>query len=127
MIEDSIAKVKRGSELAKKTARSLMLVSEMVDKVTGLSESIAETSNNQATATAQIDQALSQVSQVVQTNSATSQQCASASEELSGQIRGLEMQVSKFKLKGTEEIQQPSYALEYEEPKMIGSSGINNL
>lgn len=127
MIEDSIVKVKRGSELARKTARSLTLVSEMVDKVTGLSESIAETSNNQATATAQIDQALSQVSQVVQTNSATSQQCASASEELSGQIRGLEMQVSRFKLKNTQEIQQPSYTLEYEEPKMIGSSSINNM
>lgn len=124
MIEDSIVKVKRGSHLAQETAKSLMLVSEMVDKVTSLSTAIAEASNNQASATAQIDQALSQVSQVVQTNSATSQQCASASEELSGQIRGLEMQVSKFKLKGTSETREiyaEPYALEYEEPMMIGS------
>ncbi|MCI9077530.1 MAG: methyl-accepting chemotaxis protein [Lachnospiraceae bacterium] len=124
MIEDSIEKVKRGSYLAQETAKSLTLVSEMVDKITNLSTAIAEASNDQASATAQIDQALSQVSHVVQTNSATSQQCASASEELSGQIRGLEMQVSKFKLKGAQEVQETyaePYALEYEEPVMIGS------
>ena len=125
MIEDSIQKVKRGSELAWKTAKSLGIISEMVDKVTGLSTAIAEASDNQALATAQIDQALAQVSQVVQTNSATSQECASASEELSGQIRGLEMQVSRFKLKGQAEPQQ-QYALEYnredDSPVMIGSS-----
>lgn len=124
MIEDSIEKVKRGSHLARETAKSLALVSEMVDKVTNLSMAIAEASNNQASATAQIDQALTQVSQVVQTNSATSQQCASASEELSGQIRGLEMQVSKFKLKNQQGVNgtyAEPYALEYEEPMMIGS------
>lgn len=124
MIEDSIEKVKRGSHLAKETAKSLALVSEMVDKITSLSMDITEASNNQALATAQIDQALAQVSHVIQTNSATSQQCASASEELSGQIRGLEMQVSKFKLKGSQEVSgtyTEPYALEYEEPMMIGS------
>lgn len=120
MIEDSIEKIKKGSELAQETAKSLLVVSDMIDKVTGLSVMIAESSNNQATATAQIDQALSQVSQVVQTNSATSQQCASASEELSGQVRGLEMQVSRYKLKDV--IGEPSsYKLEYDEPVMIGN------
>ena len=120
MIEDSIEKIKKGSELAQETAKSLLIVSEMIDKVTGLSVTIAESSNNQATATAQIDQALSQVSQVVQTNSATSQQCASASEQLSGQVRGLEMQISRYKLKDV--IDEPSsYKLEYEEPVMLGN------
>ena len=37
---------------------------------------IAEASNYQATAIAQIDKAVDQVSQVVQTNSATSEECA---------------------------------------------------
>ncbi len=46
---------------------------------------IAESSNYQTTAVVQIEQAISQVSQVVQTNSATSEQCAAASEELSNQ------------------------------------------
>lgn len=99
MIEDSISKVKKGSELAVQTAKALEVISEMIEKITGLSSDIADASNMQASATAQIDQALSQVSQVVQTNSATSEECASASEELSGQARGLERELSKFYLK----------------------------
>ena len=98
MIEDSIEKIRKGSELAQETAKSLLIVSEMIDKVTGLSVTIAESSNNQATATAQIDQALSQVSQVVQTNSATSQQCAAASEELSNQASKMRDMLSIYNL-----------------------------
>ncbi|MBQ2319801.1 MAG: methyl-accepting chemotaxis protein, partial [Lachnospiraceae bacterium] len=121
MIEDSIVKVKRGSELAKDTAEALAVISDMIDRITGLSADIATASNDQATATAQIDQALMQVSQVVQTNSATSQQCASASEELSGQARGLEREVSKFKLKDVIGV-SPSQTLEYDEPMRLGNS-----
>lgn len=99
MIEDSISKVKKGSELAEQTAKALKVVSDMIEKITKLSSDIAESSNMQASATAQIDQALLQVSQVVQTNSATSEECASASEELSGQARGLEKNLGRFRLK----------------------------
>lgn len=55
--------------------------------------------SEQATATSQIDDALAQVAQVVQTNSATSEECASASEELSGQAHGLENILTRFKIK----------------------------
>ena len=99
MIEDSIAKVKHGSGLVEDTAKALGVISEMIDKINGLSANISDASNEQASATSQIDDALTQVSQVVQTNSATSEECASASEELSGQARGLEIALSRFKLK----------------------------
>lgn len=99
MIEDSIAKVKHGSGLVEDTAKALGVISEMIDKINGLSANISDASNEQASATSQIDDALTQVSQVVQTNSATSEDCASASEELSGQARGLEIALSRFKLK----------------------------
>lgn len=99
MIEDSIAKVKHGSGLVEDTAKALGVISEMIDKINGLSANISDASNEQASATSQIDDALTQVSQVVQTNSAISEECASASEELSGQARGLEIALSRFKLK----------------------------
>lgn len=99
MIEDSIAKVKHGSGLVEDTAKALGVISEMIDKINGLSANISDASNEQASATSQIDDAFTQVSQVVQTNSATSEECASASEELSGQARGLEIALSRFKLK----------------------------
>lgn len=99
MIEDSIAKVKHGSGLVEDTAKALSVISDMIDKISGLSANISDASNEQASATSQIDDALTQVSQVVQTNSATSEECASASEELSGQARGLENTLTRFKLK----------------------------
>ena len=64
---------------------------------------IAESSNYQATAVAQIEQAISQVSQVVQTNSATSEECAAASEELSNQASRLREMLSSYHL-GTDRV-----------------------
>ena len=47
---------------------------------------------------AQIEQAISQVSQVVQTNSATSEECAAASEELSNQASRMREMLSIYNL-----------------------------
>ena len=85
LIEDSIAKVTIGSRIAGETAKALADITEAVQKSEGIINGIAESSNYQATAVAQVDQAIGQVSQVVQTNSATSEECAAASEELSNQ------------------------------------------
>ena len=59
---------------------------------------IAESSNYQATAVAQINQAIGQVSQVVQTNSATSEECAAAAEELSNQASGMRDLLAVYRL-----------------------------
>ena len=99
MIEDSIEKVKHGSALVGDTERALEVISDMIDNIMGLSANISSASSEQATATSQIDDALAQVAQVVQTNSATSEECASASEELSGQAHGLENILTRFKIK----------------------------
>ncbi len=85
LIADSINKVGTGSKIAEDTAKALEVITEAVKKSEVLINNIAESSNYQATSVAQIEQAITQVSQVVQTNSATSEQCAAASEELSSQ------------------------------------------
>ena len=59
---------------------------------------IAESSNYQATAVAQIEQAITQVSQVVQTNSATSEECAAPSEELPKQDSRMREMLSIYNL-----------------------------
>lgn len=99
MIEDSIRKVERGSQLAAETAEALNTIVEKVDHIVTIINSITIAFNEQATAVAQIDQAISQVSTVVQTNSATSEQCAAASEELSNQASKLKQLVSRYQLK----------------------------
>lgn len=100
MIQDSISRVKHGTELASDTSDALQEIVVSIEKVVDLIDSIATASNNQATAVTQINQAINQVSQVVQTNSATSEQCASASEELANQAESLRNMISAFKLKG---------------------------
>lgn len=98
MIEDSIRKVQNGSAIAGETAKAMDEISKVVSQSEGIVRGIAESSNYQATAIEQIDQAVGQVSMVVQTNSATSQQCAAASQELSGQASRMRGLLSVYKL-----------------------------
>lgn len=98
LIEDSILKVQAGSQIASDTAAALEAITDGVSQSAILIKEIAESSNYQATAVAQINQAISQVSQVVQTNSATSQQCAAASEELSNQSIHMREMISIYHL-----------------------------
>jgi methyl-accepting chemotaxis protein len=99
LIEDSIKKVNHGSEIAENTAAALRDIMERVDRIVELIREIAESSDIQAAEAAQIDQALSQVSNVVQTNSATSEECAAACEELSGQAENLRRLLEHYKLR----------------------------
>ena len=98
LIEDSINKVSAGSKIADDTASALEAITQGVSKSGTLIAEIAESSNYQATAVAQINQAIGQVSQVVQTNSATSEQCAAASEELSNQAIHMREMLSIYNL-----------------------------
>ncbi len=98
LIEDSIRKVNAGSGIADETAKALETITAAVQESNTIIKNIAEASNYQATAIAQIDQAVEQVSQVVQTNSATSEECAAASVELSNQASRMRDLMSVFNL-----------------------------
>ena len=99
MIESSIAKVGAGTKLASQTAEALEGIVDDVAQAAALVQQIDVASNEQATGLAQINQAVLQVSQVVQANSAVSEQSAAASKELSGQADMMRESVSKFKMK----------------------------
>ena len=101
LIEDSIEKVGVGSKIADETAKALEAITDVVKKSEVIIDGIADASNYQATAVAQVDQAINQVSQVVQTNSATSEECAAASEELSNQANRMLDLLSVFRLGAT--------------------------
>ncbi|MFC5471731.1 methyl-accepting chemotaxis protein [Cohnella suwonensis] len=101
LIEGTIKKVDGGTKIAGDTAAALNKIVDGVAKVANLVSDIAVASNEQATGVAQINQGILQVSRVVQANSATSEESASASEELSGQAAMMQEQVGKFKLKRT--------------------------
>ena len=101
LIEGSIDKVEVGTRIADETAVSLAEILNQIEKVTTLVGNIARASNDQASEIAQINQGVEAVSQVVQTNSATAEQSAAASQELSGQAEMLKQMVDAFKLKNT--------------------------
>ncbi|ORT99839.1 Methyl-accepting chemotaxis protein I (serine chemoreceptor protein) [Anaerovibrio sp. JC8] len=98
MIEGSIDKVNVGRNIANKTAEVLGAIVGDVADVADIVEGIAKASNEQKLAIDQINQGVNQVSQVVQSNSATSEEAASASQQLSAQADRMREQVRHFKL-----------------------------
>lgn len=101
LIENSIKKAEEGTKIAQATAEALDLIIGSIEKSAGFIGEIAIASNEQANAVAQINMGVNQVSQVIQTNSATSEEGAAASEELSSQAELLKEMVKKFKLAGS--------------------------
>ena len=98
LIENSVLAVKNGEEITQITANALMTVSEETKKIVDTIDEVANAYHNQAGKLSEIAKGIDQISSVVQTNSATAEQSASASEELSGQAYEMNNQVAHFKM-----------------------------
>lgn len=101
LIENSIRAVENGTNLADETAKSLLSVVEGAAQVATTVNQIAVSSDSQATSIMQVTMGVDQISSVVQTNSATAEESAAASEELSGQAQILKDLVGRFELRET--------------------------
>ncbi len=99
LINSSISQVSQGSKIAQETAKSLKAVAEKSLLVKTNIEEIDRSSAEQAVAISQITLGVDQVSVVVQTNSATAEQSAAASQELFDQSEKLHKEIGKFKLR----------------------------
>lgn len=104
LIEKSVRSVEQGVSIVTETAATLEEVVKSAEKSSQIIEYIANASEEQATSIAQVNIGVEQIASVVQTNSATAEESAAASEELSGQSSMLKELIDKFKLKGTKEI-----------------------
>ncbi len=96
LIQNAIMAVEEGIQFANSTANSLVAVVENAKVVNESMEEIAAASDNQARAAAQISEGINQIAGVVESNSATSQESAAASEELSKQADLLKELVARF-------------------------------
>ncbi len=99
LIESSLAAVDKGLMIAEETAKQLEEVVEESRRITGDVNHAAEAITAQADSFKQIITGVDHINDVVQTNSATSQECAAASEEMSSQAELLENLVKEFKIK----------------------------
>lgn len=98
LIKNAIAAVENGTQIAGATAKAIDQVSSHTSGVVDLINDISTSSKEQADAIAQITQGVDQISSVVQTNSATAEEGAASSEELSGQARLLSELIGNFKI-----------------------------
>ncbi len=89
-------------QAAHDTADSVLEVVARAEEMGKLIDSIADYTRQQDEDTVQITHGLQQISEVVQSNAATSETSASASEELASQAAMLRELVARFRLKGQE-------------------------
>ena len=98
LIETSVKAVEKGMVIAGQTAAKLEEVAESSKNITEEVANIADTLETQTTEIYQINQGIEQINDVVQTNSATSEECAAASQEMSNEAESLRGLIQKFKV-----------------------------
>lgn len=101
LIENSLKAIENGTQIADETAKSLLQAVNDVNEMADIIGQISNASSDQAYAISQIMIGIDQISSVVQTNSATAEESAAASEQLSSQSQIMKSLVGRFKLKGS--------------------------
>ncbi len=101
LIESSIATVAEGGEAVNRVTESLEKTGQIAENVTTKVAFVVEAVEKQTKAIEQVTDGIGQISNVVQTNSATSEECAAASQQLSSQAGLLKNLMNSFELNGT--------------------------
>ena len=98
LIENSIKAVENGSSIAHAAAESITSSTELTSKAVEKITQIAAAAERESESIEQITQGIDQIATVVQTNSATSEESAAASQELSSQAHMLHQIFSTFRV-----------------------------
>ncbi len=98
LIQDSVGKVATGSELVNESGRTLGEIVTSVKRVTDIVSEIAAASREQASGIEQVNRAVTQMDQVVQTNAAQTEELSATAEQLSEKAEQLQAVVGQFNL-----------------------------
>lgn len=98
LIETSVKAVEKGMVIAGQTATQLEEVADSSKIITEDVTNIAVTLGTQASEIQQINEGIEQINDVVQTNSATAEECAASSQEMSNEAENLREMIRKFKV-----------------------------
>lgn len=99
LIENSMEAVRRGTGVTREVVEVVRRVEDNSVQIRNIVDEIADASVTQAKMIDQISMGIDRIASVVQSNTATSEQSAAASEELSGQADSLKNLIGTFKLK----------------------------
>ncbi|NCE63259.1 hypothetical protein D1159_01365 [Pseudoflavonifractor sp. 524-17] len=99
LIENSVSATQRGNDIVGEVSLTLEKTLELVMRSNSDIQVIAEVVQKEASSISQVTEGIGQISSVVQTNSASSEEAAAVSTELFDQVRMLQEQTRKFHLK----------------------------
>lgn len=99
LIENSVLAAEKGSKIVDEVSKTLTTTLDLVVQSNDAIGTIAKAVQNEATAISEVTQGIGQIADVVQTNSASSEESAAVSSELFEQVRLLQDQTKKFRLK----------------------------
>ena len=99
LIDNSVQATEQGSRIVGQVSESLKKTMDLVMQSNTTINAIAEAVRGEAAAIAQVAEGIGQISAVVQTNSASSEESAAVSSELFEEVHKLEHETRKFQLK----------------------------
>lgn len=99
LIGDSVKAVENGTNIVNNTAKTLNGVVSTVEEAAETMQGISIDSREQAAFMSQVEEGVSNIANVVQSNSATAEETSAASQELNSQALLLKNLVSRFVLK----------------------------
>lgn len=99
LIRRSVTAVEKGTSVLREAVQSMMKLLEDSSLAVGAVDSISEAARKEAVAVEEVTRDLHKISAVVQNNSATAEESAASSQELSSQSQLLHQLVSRFRLK----------------------------
>ncbi|WP_425400675.1 methyl-accepting chemotaxis protein [Aeoliella sp.] len=99
LIEDSVDKVKAGSDLVNKSGETLQEIVTSVKRVTDIVAEIAAASQEQTTGIEQINRAVTQMDHVTQSNASQTEEMSGTATALSGQSGRLQEAIAQFNLR----------------------------
>ncbi len=100
LIENSVQATRRGRQIVGDVSESLQKTLTLVMQSNDGIGEIASAVEGEAMSISQVAEGIGQISAVVQSNSASSEESAAVSSELFGQVRVLESQTNRFRLRG---------------------------
>jgi methyl-accepting chemotaxis protein len=97
LIGDSVEKVQQGTSLVHASGETIAGTEKSIGELTGLVDSVAESSRDQASGVDQINRAISQMDSATQQNAALVEELAAASASMEGQAQSLLQIVGYFR------------------------------
>ena len=96
LIDDSVKRVKEGSDVAGEVGQALSAIVKDISQVTNLIDGITQSSQDQAEGVNQVNVAMMELNRITQENAASSEESASTAQELAAQVATVKQTVEEL-------------------------------